>query len=40
MTAATDAAEAKAEAKLVPAFQIGGKDYATPPVPVSIEVKK
>jgi hypothetical protein len=40
VVAEADAAEAKADAKLAPAFQINKKGYATPPTPVSVQIEK
>jgi hypothetical protein len=40
VTADSDAPQAKAEAKLAPAFQINKKDYATPPTSITIQVEK
>ncbi len=40
VVAEADAADAKADAKVAPAFQINKKDYATPPTAVSVQVEK
>jgi hypothetical protein len=40
LSAGADAAAATATARLVPAFQINKKDYATPPLPLAVKVVK